>query len=914
MSHYNEAEFLRRVELALEKVKTLLDHTRHPQLPAEVPHRYDDKYLLVEFLTRAAMGGVLTCLESIGLDHEGLAKLREWVKERTVTLRFEAREDCTFLGEKTREIVSPVQRVTEFKGPDGEETSIRDKVVTTVTEYWWNFEFSYRLIAFQGNAPQLGITLCERAGNTGLRTSTERPPRAQNVVRPVLDVDVTWLLQHVDDHSQLAFAIGRHDPRCHTPRRNPPIEQALGAFAKFTEWSSAIGGYFRSELLPVQQEPALSDFDHGALNVKDLFSPVIPLFEGDGQGGPADSVLPMANVNAFLEEQLRCLNVKRQHLSQAFPPNDSVITVHVMHLLVALKHARQVCRDHAAGVDYVEDMLRQQLVAAIGKVLSPVDFAEYMTFHHRKLFKSEYRPQPFSYAIRRPDHDPEGTLSLEVQRSESVPIATLVQRREASQPMSFPLDAATRVSFLGERYLHAWVAHQFSGFSETLTLIARARQFSSYILLLGRISSADTFEPSHAIIVQNKDVLEIPLDLEQIPTPKEFRDAIESLSPEQQRFAKAFRGMQLESTLFGVCVIQIKPQLERLLKLPPDSLTKEIKLTQDLLELFMDYQIPSDLLSFEDSEEVELTSVDKLERVRSYVSRMQELIAEAKQKEVEEAQQREAFRRAESDRTGYVGAGPPPALPRMSLSASIDPFGSGGDPFASGDAFAAGAAGADPFGAPPPAPSAAGGDPFAASPAGGDPFAEAASDPGPAPESPAVEPAPSDPHQPQPESSKEIAAGGGLDYTQIPALLDQRIERLDEDGALRATIISPGDSWQKSYLESLLAEVAHKSLYVNEQRTEKDKAFDLIDALSKSGDLTFQDASLHVVIASTHCFDKTLLETVIQGNMNPVEKVERSSVIVATTIHGLPAHELLLEGQRQRFFTTSPQLKVSADS
>lgn len=57
--------------------------------------------------------------------------------------------------------------------------------------------------------------------------------------------------------------------------------------------------------------------------------------------------------------------------------------------------------------------------------------------------------------------------------------------------------------------------------------------------------------------------------------------------------------MQLESTLFGVCVIQIKPQLEKLLKLNDDGLTKEIALTQDLLNLFIEYQIPSDLLSYD---------------------------------------------------------------------------------------------------------------------------------------------------------------------------------------------------------------------------------------------------------------------------------------------------------------------------
>src|SRR6185312_2609756 len=133
----------------------------------------------------------------------------------------------------------------------------------------------------------------------------------------------------------------------------------------------------------------------------------------------------------------------------------------------------------------------------------------------------------------------------------------------------------------------------------SLHLEARARQFSSFIVMLGSIASAELFVPKHAVLVQNKDELDVPLLLETIPTPKEFKDAIESLSPEQQRFAKAFRSMQLESTLFGVCVIQIKPQLEKLLRLPDDSLTKEMKLTQELLSLFIDYQIPSDLLSYD---------------------------------------------------------------------------------------------------------------------------------------------------------------------------------------------------------------------------------------------------------------------------------------------------------------------------
>lgn len=65
------------------------------------------------------------------------------------------------------------------------------------------------------------------------------------------------------------------------------------------------------------------------------------------------------------------------------------------------------------------------------------------------------------------------------------------------------------------------------------------------------------------------------------------------------------------------------------------------------------------------------------------------------------------------------------------------------------------------------------------------------------------------------------------------------------------------------------------------QETEKHKTFDLLDALSKSGALAIDDASLHIVVAATHRFDKTLIDTVIQDNVNPVEKVERSLMIDA---------------------------------
>jgi hypothetical protein len=45
-----------------------------------------------------------------------------------------------------------------------------------------------------------------------------------------------------------------------------------------------------------------------------------------------------------------------------------------------------------------------------------------------------------------------------------------------------------------------------------------------------------------------------------------------------------------------------------------------------------------------------------------------------------------------------------------------------------------------------------------------------------------------------------------VDYTKIPTELEQKFDALDEDNALRPTIINPGTMWSKSFQKSLLSE------------------------------------------------------------------------------------------------------------
>ena len=576
-------------------------------------------------------------------------------------------------------------------------------------------------------------------------------------------------------------------------------------------------------------------------------------------------------------------------------------------------------------VECVEAMLRSQLVAAIGKEIGAADFAEYMDFHHMHLFKEEYQPKGFSYAVRRPDHFPDGIVSIE-NRHDNQPIRTMVMRREAVRPMKFALNAATDVQFGGDRYLHASVLHQFANTSPAdLVLTARARQFSSFILLVGKVAAADRFEPTDAIIIKDKDDLTIPLLLETIPTPKEFADAIESLSPEQQRFCQAFRSMQLASTLFGVVIIQIKPQMEKLLNLPNDALTKEIQMTQELMDLFIEYQVPSDLLSYDgpgadggvdgggaggggDGPVVGVEA--KVERVKVHVAAVRGVIQREKDKELEEAAMREQKARMEAramepmqmregGRGGGGGRGGKGGKGGgMSKSRMMKKGGGASRMQLATKAARKSAPQMDTMSVA--TMSVAMESKSAAAPA--EPARQNDADKAKQPQQPKAGNAGDD--------AAAAAAGGDedIDYTQIPALLDARFQTFDEDNCLRSTIIKPAQRWILRSQAGLLSEPVQSTLGKDEIKTKRNAAFDLLDALSRSGVLTIDFASLHVVLAATHCFDKSLINTVVQGNVNPIEKTERSSLIMASAIHDKSAAELVKDAQVPRLALYSSKL------
>lgn len=987
--HFDEYRFQQQVEQALSSVRKVLDTARNPTCAADTPHQYEDKYSLAEFLCNLGLAAELNCLDGMGADEAKLRQMQAWAADcQSVALRLQCTETCRFDRTVTRDVES-ARSLTE-KNKAGIASHKKETVVTKITEHFWVFEVQWELVAFAGtdHSAESRIVVAGRTGRCSLKTSGDpaRSPKDETHVHAPIECNVTWLLQNLTGELQLAFNIDRSKESCRTPRRNEQSQKALDFFQEFSSWCSAVNRYFGSRVLPVAQQQASDDaaLDVAAINADEIFVPVVPLFEGaqeqpeprrlEGDGlptaepavatvfGTASVLLPVGDINQFLAEQKRSISEKALALSATFPPADAhcLLSVAEANLLVMVAHGVAISCHVGDGMSYIEDMLTKQMVAAIGKSIGRDDFDEYMRYHTRKIFKPEYAPQPFCYAIRRPDHYPDGVLSIESEGDgggSKDPAYTMVADVQDATPMSFAINAATRVSFSGERKLHALMAQQFGSLAPApLSLVARARQFSSFMLLVGKIDGPNSFEPTSAIILQNKDELVIPLLLEQLPTPKAFRDAIESLSPEQQRFAKAFREMQLASSVFGVCVIQLKPQLEKLLKLPEDSLTKEIRLTQDLLSLFIDYQIPSDLLTYEGSGPDEWEDVDggggggassgassarvgavALEAVKSHVAAVKAMIKVSEDEELAEQAraaelQKQRALEEESRRMAELMAaemdscemescdGAAFAMESNSVVSSYSAapramqrrggMKSGGGGQRSGGASMQKSAARN--GAPPPnawgesSLSHEGERGKGLGKGGAVRSAKRQSAQQPQPQQQQQQPSPL--HQ-APEGAAEEAASVALDFTAIPAQLDASFDALDVDAALRPTTVSAGPRWQKTSQPSLLGKrSATAQLGSEQQSSEQNKAFDLLDALSRSGALPIECASLHVIVAATHRFDQTLMETVIQGNHNPIEKLERSSLIVASTIHGKGSAELLKPAEVARVESTSPML------
>ena len=868
----------------------------------------------------------------------------------------------------------------------GGSTSSRESThYRTVKEYHWKVRVVYTLSVYAGNDCDGGIVLKERTSDTILATQTKRNPLSAATVHPVMEAPLTWfgskeftINRDATDpitprrNSEIKAALhaaSRLSTFASTTRKffqgrlqNAIMDKDQPVIPRTTTTSGVLAVGATATIEGLTKEPTFNGQKVRVMKFANNRYEVEPLDPNAGlpksvalkasnllpdqspTTGPSlcaiedDTVvvpiLPVLEDEATttgttaLSEHARTLRRAVLDLEKWYPNARLVkmITSQEAVMVLSMLHLETLLKRYSDAVDYLEATLRKQLVTAIGKQVDSSDFRAYMQYHYsRRLFGPNYRPTPLCRAVRRPGCFPDGTIALEqvVPLSSNTPVATWVRESPAATSFHVPIHAAASIELTGPKYLHGWMQHRFSGDAQPkFQLACRARQFSSFLVILGTLSGPDTMDPQHAIIVQNKDELLIPLMADPLPSAKEFKDAIQSLSPEQQEFAKEFRSMQLSTSVFGVVVVQLKPQLEKLLNLPDTTLTKEIQLTQDLMSLFVDHQIPSDMLTYDGAPDA--PAADKVSSVKEYTKSVLNVIDESKKKQLKEEEMRadmryeqqhidadegnveECYTSIDGLESGVVRKAltrtkrmAVKTMPKMQLASSLRYDGVAEQSMPGG------------FGAPaqPPGHSSSG---FGSPQAGGPPSDQ--SSPFSLEYDDTTKEQPDSPDRSPMFATGQNPAGGSNveDFTIIPKILDGKLERLDTSGALRSTIVKAGPQWTRSRQDNLLTDAKTSALGKDEIENEKKKAFDLLDAISRSGTLPIACSELHVFVAVSHCFENDVMGTVIEDNVNPIAKVERSALLLASTTFGVATSDLIAnERDVERLTSTFPQLFIA---
>ncbi len=869
-------------------VKRVLELHRNPCLAEEVDHEYDDKYRLVEQMTNTALIGQLNILEYFGLTQE---VFRAVDKSKATTLRFQASDSCTFLKEETVEI--PMQwsvdegKLTQTSGSTilGRTTkSPINRIVHHAQEFHWKVEVKREVSLYYESDVNEKKILKHRSSSTVLIMQSEKmaPGPEHRDFKP-LDMSLSWLMKQIDTEKTTSnFSVDRQAPTTKTPCQNQEVKSALNMMHEMKEWTSGVRSYFNQAIQqdiidkhnPAGPTPFLYPNGSATLLSKVshvlsfIFVPVQPLLKTTStRSEPAEtwskSVMPLAptmidddstdqtastllstsNIDKLLNEQIRTIKVGVTMLERICPLPEStrIVSVTEASMMLLSLHSEQLGQKLFMSVAYVERILRNQLESAIGKSIQSCDMSQFLRYHNARFLNPA--PTDFYHATRQIDHDPCGVLSIESIESNGAkePIQTLSREVESLHTMRIPLNSATTVELTGKTFLHGWIRHRFGGDQKVYELIARAREFSSFVLVVGTMVGLDKLDPQDAIIIQNKDELMIPLRLGEIPTSKEFKDSIQSLSPEQVRFAEAFRSMQLGSSVIGICVIQIKAQLEILLALPRDALLKETKLTQDLMTLFTEHQVPSDLLSC-DRLGAQATAKEKVDNVSSHTKSVFDVISEIKKKTLEDSEIEKKI--LEERPEVYVSAEGKKVRSRR---------------------------------------------------------------PGNKPESDSVYVTADGmkvrkiriktPISEQTDFEKVLPESDDCsnDFTMIPKTLNLAIEKYSGDAMLRSTTLTLGNKWQRTRHIDLFAKPQKSYIEGNSIKVERNKAHDLLDAISRSGTLSVDCSELHVIVAASHHFYKDVINTIVHDNINPIEKLEMSTLLVGSIVHGVPAHHLIRE-------------------
>ncbi len=103
METFDENRFHAKLNVAIIDIRRILENHKIACYPEDVSHRFEDKFLLAELISRSTLTALIHCLCGMGLTkEEDITKLLELSKTRNIVFRFRAEEKCSFLRKAVR--------------------------------------------------------------------------------------------------------------------------------------------------------------------------------------------------------------------------------------------------------------------------------------------------------------------------------------------------------------------------------------------------------------------------------------------------------------------------------------------------------------------------------------------------------------------------------------------------------------------------------------------------------------------------------------------------------------------------------------------------------------------------------------------------------------------------------------------
>ena len=904
-------EFEHRMADLMKEARRIVGLDAPDMNPLTADHKYSDKFEIINTLGDSLISSILSDLQIMGLQRCTLESIEQGEK---MYLKFSSEESCVF----NRKIEKKTSNKTESSGGISGLMSFITRSYDVNDVWVFDFEYSHNCFLHRTKSDSK-TELWSGSGHKEIPWPKEQPPRPKKSVNTPIEIDITWLARYVKSNS--AFEIDIAKAAC--PTLNSEVNELLKSSDLLKDWCQSVSMYFMdtSELSEDNEEHI--NFNHPDDQLKLVVSPLLISNENvvSIRDSHHDSLLTVI------------AELSKDHKRPDFK-NSTLITFKERFLCIACNDLVANVTSFDKSIDVMDCITMRVISSVMNTEFTTTEFDAVVQYFKKLSFKKKYKPVPFMEQIRSRTNHPEGFFRITDGNGKLLD----VDRRlvlENSPDIRIPITASAKATIpirKGNVSVNCFVKQKISGDSETQTfnISLRAEQLSSFIVVLGKMSGSDMMIPSHAITLRNRDDLTIPLVLAEIPSAKEFKEAIESLSPEQKRFADAYRSMQLDGTLFSIAIIQIKPQIEVVLNLPEGTLSKETELSEKLLKMMVTDGLSSDLLSATKS------SSDPLEEVRTNISRIDGLIQkerdeelreqerlrqleEVKRKIAEEARAEEAKRiqrfTLQSNRRVYDEC----ADISRCLSENIEKVLERGQRIdnlveksccisSSSEMFRKSSSKKkSTFGFSLPSMLSAKTQSlerckFATEAHTGvmgtfdcdvrDEICDSKKD--------IIEDAVTEDQNKskikETEEEDETKPSAGeikatqseiWDFSRIPSTLEQKFSSTTETAvALRPLTLKTGDSWSKLKYSSLLDSQGKMiSLSGPSLKSEKEAAFNLLDALTKSGTVPLKEASVAIIFGFSHSWAESILRTVAKRNRNPLEIATNTAIELARTLH-----------------------------